>query len=209
MTETELHGYCYSVYTWIARFALFEKGVEYRLIEVNPFSETGHPAHPFGKVPLLIHNGFQVYETSAITRFLDSAFPGPSLQPVDVQERARSDQIINIIDSYAYWPLVRQVSSHGFFKKAFGLEADQSELACGLDASPKVLAALNELVTEQGLLKTGQLSLADIHLGPMISYFEMAPEGAKLLRSYSKLSQWWETISKRPGIEQSKPKLPR
>lgn len=207
--ETELHGFSYSVYTWIVRFALFEKGAEYSAVEVNPFSETGHPAHPFGKVPLLVHNGFRVYETSAITRFIDSAFSGPQLQPADTQERARSDQIISVVDNYAYWPLVRRVSSQGYLNKALGSEVDQSELEAGLNAAPKVLSALNDLVSDQGLLKTGLLSLSDIHLGPMICYFQMAPEGVKLLQSYPQLFRWWDAISAQQGLEQSKPKLPR
>ena len=206
--ETALHGYRYSVYTWIVRFALFEKGVEYRTFEVNPFSETGHPEHPFGRVPLLLHKGFRIYETNAITRFIDASFPGPPLQPTDTKERAISDQIISVIDNYAYWPLVRQVSSHGFFRKAFGLDVDPSELAAGLEAAPQVLAALDDLIVEQGLLKTGHLSLADIHLGPMICYFEMAPDGAELLQVYPHLSKWRDTISTRQGLVQSRPELP-
>ena len=209
MTELELHGFRYSVYTWIVRFALVEKGLEYRAIEVNPFSEEGHPAHPFGKVPLFVDKGFRVYETSAITRYLDAAFPEPSFQPRDIKERARSDQVIAVIDNYAYWPLVRQIFSQGYFNRAFGLEVDQAELSRGLNTSPQVLAALNELIAEQGILTTGQLSLADIHLGPVISYVDMAPEGATLLKSYPKLSLWWNEISKRPGMAQSKPELPR
>lgn len=207
--ETELHGFSYSVYTWIVRFALLEKSVKYHSIEVNPFSDSGHPAHPFGKVPLLIHNGFRLYETSAIIRYVDLAFPGPSLQPADARDHARADQIISIVDNYAYWPLVRQVSSHGYFNKAFGLEVDYSVLKAGLDAAPKVLSALDGLVAEQGLIKTGQLSLADIHLGPIISYFNMAPEGAKQLKSYQQLSRWWGAISKQQGVEKTMPKLPR
>ncbi|WP_109354043.1 glutathione S-transferase family protein [Sphingorhabdus sp. EL138] len=208
--KTELHGYNYSVYTWIARFALSEKGVEYSTVEVNPFTEAGHPAHPFGKVPLLVHDGFRVYETSAITRFIDSAFFGPQLQPTDMRERARSDQIISVVDNYAYWPFVRQVSSQGYLNKALGSEVDQAELQAGLKSAPKILSTLNDLVSDQGLLKAGLLSLGDIHLGPMISYFQMAPEGAKLLQSYPQLFRWWDALSAQQGLEQSKPnKLPR
>lgn len=112
---TELHGYQYSVYSWIARLALHEKGVAYDWIEVNPFAE-GIPAsylamHPFKRVPALAHAGFVLYETGAITRYVDEAFEGPKLQPVEPRERARCNQIMSIVDSYAYWPLVRQVFS--------------------------------------------------------------------------------------------------
>lgn len=35
----ELHGYQYSVYSWIARLALHEKGVVYSWVEIDPFAE--------------------------------------------------------------------------------------------------------------------------------------------------------------------------
>ena len=37
--------------------------------------------HPFGRVPTLVHDGFALYETGAISRYIDRAFPGPALQP--------------------------------------------------------------------------------------------------------------------------------
>ena len=111
----ELHGYQYSVYSWIARFALHEKGVAYNWVEVNPFAENVPAsylaAHPFRRVPALVHGAFTVYETSAITRYVDEGFEGPKLQRTEPKERVRCNQIMSIVDSYAYWPLVRQVFS--------------------------------------------------------------------------------------------------
>jgi len=206
--SVELNGFRYSVYTWIARLALLEKGVAYQAIEVNPFSESGHPAHPFGKVPLFIHDGFRLYETAAITKYVDAAFPGPSLMPKDVQERARIDQIICIIDNYAYWPLVRQLFAHGIFLKAIGQSPDQAEFAAGMKAAPRVLSALDALICDQGVMQTGQVSLADIHLGPVISYSMMVPEMTNLLAACDRLSDWWRCIAARPGMLTTKPRLP-
>lgn len=206
--ETELHGYKYSVYTWIARFALLEKGVDFSAIEVDPFSDAGHPAHPFGKVPLFLHQGIRIYETSAITRYIDAAFPGRSLQYADAQARALSDQIISILDNYAYWPLVRQVASHGYFRKAMRMDFEPSKLRAGLEASPKILDALEALVKAQSPFNEGCPSLSDIHLGPMMGYFVMAPEGAEVLKTYPALSRWWAVISEQAGFVESKPDLP-
>ena len=79
--SVELHGYKYSVYAWIARFALREKGIGYRWVEVNPFAdnvpEDYLAMHPFSRVPTLVSGNFVVYETNAITRYVDD---GGSLQ---------------------------------------------------------------------------------------------------------------------------------
>ncbi len=88
-----LHGYRYSVYQRIARLTLAEKGVAYEQVEVNPFAPDVPAAylalHPFGRVPTLVHDGFALYETAAITRYVDRTFPGPALQPAE-PESARA-----------------------------------------------------------------------------------------------------------------------
>ena len=133
--------------------------------------------HPFKRVPVLVHDDFVLYETSAITRYVDEAFDGPSLQPATPRERARCQQIISVIDSYAYWPLVRQVFSHGVFRQRQGRDADPNEVQRGLDAAPRVIGALERLAGEGAFLCGDAVSLADIHLAPMFGYSRLMPEG--------------------------------
>jgi glutathione S-transferase len=209
----ELHGYKYSVYAWIVRLALHEKGVAYGWREVNPFAEDV-PAdylamHPFKRVPVLVHDGFVLYETGAITRYVDEAFDGPPLQPVEPQQRARQQQIVSMIDSYAYWPLVRQVFSHGFFRQRTGRDSDPAEVRRGLEAAPRVIGALEQLASGSDFLCGDALSLADIHLAPMIGYFTRHPEGAALLMRHRRLSRWWEEMSKRSTFHATTPDVPK
>jgi glutathione S-transferase len=208
----ELHGYRFSVYARIARLTLIEKGVAYDWREVDPFA-TPVPAdylalHPFGRVPSLIHDGFALYETAAIARYVDEAFPGPRLQPADARRRARMAQIVGVVDSYGYWPLVRQVFSHRVFRPRVGGVPDEEQARAGLAAASKVLAALEMLAEDADWLVGGSLSLADLHLAPMIAYFAMAPEGAALLADSSKLSRWWARIECRPCMIASQPPIP-
>jgi glutathione S-transferase len=201
-----LHGYHYSVYLRIVRLALTEKGVAYDQVEVNPFAPEVPASylalHPFGRVPALIHDGFVLYETGAITRYIDRAFPGPVLQPTEPQALARMDQIIAIVDSYGYWPMVRQVFSQGVFRPRLGQPVDAAEIERGLAASDKVLAALDPLVGAAGP------TLADLHLGAMTAYFVLAPEGAALLQRYKRLAAWWAELSARPSFAVTDPGLP-
>jgi len=201
-----LHGYRYSVYLRIVRLALAEKGVGYQRVEVDPFA-SDVPAsylalHPFGRVPALVHDGFALYETGAITRYVDRAFPEPSLQPAGPRALARMDQIIAIADSYGYWPMVRQVFSHAVFRPRLGQPADAAEVERGLAASTKVLAAVEPLIADGGP------TLADLHLGAMMAYFVLAPEGAALLRQHGRLAAWWAELSARPSFSATDPGLP-
>jgi glutathione S-transferase len=208
----QLHGYQYSVYAWIARLAMHEKAIGYTWVEVNPFARdlpTDYLAmHPFGRVPTLVHGDFVLFETSAITRYIDEAFQGPRLQPANPEDRARVNQIISVIDSYAYWPLVRQVFSHGVFRPRLGHPTDPIEYQRGLEAAPIVLQALDRLASEGRFLVADSLSLADIHLAPMIAYFTSDLHGETLLRQHYRLSTWWSAMSLEKHFVETKPVMP-
>jgi glutathione S-transferase len=69
---------------------LEEKGASYRVSPVAPgtFRSPEHLArHPFGRVPVLEHNGFSLYETQAILRYLDRVLPVPALTPADPKRK--------------------------------------------------------------------------------------------------------------------------
>jgi glutathione S-transferase len=207
-----LHGYRLSVYNRIARLTLAEKGVAYERVEVNPFAPDVPAAylalHPFGRVPALVHDDFALYETAAITRYVDRAFPGPALQPAEPKALARMDQIIGVVDAYAYWPLVRQVFVQCIARPARGQPADEGELAAGLAASAKVLSALERLASNGTFLIGPTLSLADLHLGAMLAYFVQAREGDALLQQHARLAAWWQHVRQRPSFAATDPGLP-
>jgi glutathione S-transferase len=207
-----LHGYRYSVYVRIARLVLKEKGLAYEQVEVNPFV-ADVPAdylalHPFGRVPTLVHNGFALYETGAITRYVDRAFPGPALQPADPKWLARMDQIMGVVDAYAYWPLVRQVFVHDVVRPHMGTAGDAAELEKGLEAAAKVLDALEALAAADPWLTGPDISLADLHLGAMVAYFAQSPRGAELLAARPRLAAWWRRLGERPSFVATEPGLP-
>jgi glutathione S-transferase len=200
-----LTGYRHSIYTRIARMALLSKGVAFAEEEVNPFAPPlpdGY-AHPFGRVPVLTHGSFILYETSAITRYADLAFPGPPLMPATPQAAARVQQVISIADAYAFRPLVLQVYAHRVFRPFEGLAPDEAQIAQGLAAAPMVLAALDDIARE-GLVLTGQdITLTDCHLAPMIAAFTAAEEGERLLAQYSALDRWWTQVREHPDFLRS------
>jgi glutathione S-transferase len=114
MQKPSVFGADYSVYVRAVRLTLEEKNIDYDLTPIDVFAKEGPPPsylqrQPFGRIPAFEHCGFRLYETGAITRYIDEAFAGPSLQPVDARQRARANQIISIADSYIYPILVRGV----------------------------------------------------------------------------------------------------
>jgi glutathione S-transferase len=208
-----LHGYRYSVYLRIARVVLAEKGAAYRQVEVNPFAADMPKEylnlHPFRRVPTLVHDDFVLYETEAITRYIDEALPGPALQPTESRQRARMAQIISIVDSYGYVPMVRQVFSERVFGLRLGRTADEAQIRAGIDSSVRVFSALEAIIAADGPIAGGTVwSLADFHLAPMMAYFTAALEGERAIAGHAKLSAWWELMRQRRSLRETDPGLP-
>ncbi|HWB49200.1 MAG TPA: glutathione S-transferase family protein [Stellaceae bacterium] len=205
-----LYGFRFSVYVRVARIVLTEKGLAYAHLEVDPFLPDVPPEyldlHPFGRVPTLVDGDFVLYETEAITRYIDEAFPGRVLQPAEPRHRARMAQIISIIDSYGYTSMVRQVAGERVFARFRGRTPDEALIRAGLERSLRVLDALEAIARGDSPIAGGKSwSLADFHLAPMMAYFTAAPEGAEALARYPRLSAWWEVIRERKSLKDSDP----
>ncbi|MEM7711325.1 MAG: glutathione S-transferase family protein [Pseudomonadota bacterium] len=211
-TPVALHGYRFSVYHRIARLVLEEKGVAYATRDVDPFDpdlpDDWRRMHPFGRVPVLTHEHFTLYETAAIARYVDAAFDGPALTPTAPKAVGRMAQAIAILDAYGYRPLVRQVFAHAVFRPAMGTSADPAEIAAGLAAAHPVLAALDDIAAEGHVLAGPPLTLADCHLAPMLAAFAAAPEGADHLARHPALSARWAHLADRPSFTRTDPGLP-
>jgi len=201
-----LYGLTRSVYTRIARLVLQEKGVAYTLHEVEIFGPSGVPEahrarHPFGRIPALEHDGFWLYETGAIARYVDDAFTGPSLQPVDPRTRARMSQVISVLDSYGYRPMVWHVFVERVGQPLRGRAADETKIAAGLSASAQCLDALTALAQWQPFALGADLTLADLHAYPMLCVLALAPEGQALLNRYDGLRHWLEAMQARSSVQ--------
>ena len=206
-----LYGPAYSTYARTARLALEEKGVAYELHEVDLLRGAGQsPEHlarqPWGKVPAFEHDGFALFETFAISRYIDEAFPGPSLQPAAPRARARMTQICSIIDSYGYANMISKVFWQEIIVPMQGGTPDAAVVAEGREASEKMLNVLHGLM-EQGLMCGDSLSLADLHVLPPLDYYRMTKAGADAFAARPKLATWWERIQQRPAVAKTRPAL--
>ena len=85
--------------------ALKEKGVEFEshFIDLQKF-EHHSPEYlainPLGVIPAAIHDGRNLYESTAIMEYVDAAFDGPPLRPADPVERWRMRWWIKFADEY-------------------------------------------------------------------------------------------------------------
>ena len=205
MPEPILFGAAYSVYVRAARLALAEKGVAYRLVEIDIFAAGGPPAdyaerQPFGRIPAFEHDGFRLYESGAITRYVHEAFPGPPLQPKEPRGRARVNQILSILDSYAYRTLVWDIYVERMRAAENGRVTDEARIAAALPRAETCLGALEALMADTRWLAGPGLTLADLHAALIFAYGMMAPEGMALVTRHGAIQDWWERMAGRPSM---------
>jgi glutathione S-transferase len=202
--EPTLYGAPDSVYVRAARLALEEKGVPYQLVPIDVFSEKGAPAdylerHPFGRIPAFEYRGFRLYETGAITRYVDEAFVGPPLQPSSPEDRARVNQVLSILDSYAYRTLVWDIYVERIAAPKRHRLPDEARIRTALPRARVCLSALERIMGEGPFLTGSSLTLADLHAAPMFGYFATTPESETLLEGRGPLRAWWERMASRPS----------
>ncbi len=210
MADPIVHGPGYSTYVRTVRITLQEKGVAYQHNDfdfLKGMPEDHLQRHPFGKVPAFEHDGFCLFETSAICRYVDEAFDGPALQPADVKARGRMAQIISSLDSYIYGPTVGTVVIQRLVTPMLGGTPDEDAIKAALPEVEKGMTILDKLLGEQKYLAGDDISLADFHLIPIFTYFSMTPDGAPIMDKIPNLRRWWEAASSRESSKSTEPKL--
>lgn len=212
MSDPIVYGPAFSTFVRSVRLALEEKGVAYRLQEIDIFKDAHktpeHLArHPFGKVPAFEHDGFALYEAAAIMRYVDEAFDGPSLQPADARGRARMTQAIGVLNSYGYPAIISHIVIQRLVVPLLGGTPDEEAVAAGVPQARTSLSALEAIIDGSPYLAGDTLSLADLHLVPIYQYFSQTPEGEAALAEAPNLRRWWDAMRRRPSVEKTAPSL--
>lgn len=199
MPNITLWGFSGSTYVRTVRMLLAEKGVtDYEQVPVDvlkgePKSEEHLRRHPFGKVPVVDVDGFRVIETAAISRYLDAVLPGKSLVPGDPKDAARMDMVTNIIDSYAYGPIIGGVVGYHLFPDFIGGKNEAAHREA-IGTARKAVTELFRIKGDSPWLAGRDLSIADLYLAPHLAYVAMTPH----LDEFAALpgvGDWWNRVS--------------
>jgi len=185
---------------------LHEKGVPYRVEPIAPGAQRSDDhlqRHPFARVPVIEHDGYRLYESQAILRYVDAAFPEPGLQPSEPYAIGRMNQIIGINDWY-FFPKVAAVIVFNRIVAPvlLGSVPDETAIAAAMPMARTCISELNHLLGVQTFLVGDRLSLADLVLAPQIDFFHATPEGKSLLTGTA-LADWLARMNERPSMQQT------
>ncbi len=211
MAHPIVYGPAGSTYVWSARLALAEKGVTHELVDV-PFGSRHEQPHlsrqPFAKVPAFEHDGFALYETQAIVRYVDERFAGAPLQPEDVHQWSRMNQLIGIVDAYA-WPSIAAaiLFNRVLAPRFLGREPDEAAIAAALPCARLCLAEIDRLMAENQFLAAGFITLADLMAVPLLYLFSNIPDGKAPFAEHPKLMGWIRRMEARQSFQVTKPNI--
>jgi glutathione S-transferase len=205
MSEFTVHSVPGSPFGRAVLATLEEKGASYRLAPLAPGASKSpeHVArHPFGRVPVLEHDGFLLYETQAILRYLDRVLPEPALTPADPKRAARMDQVMNINDWYLFQGVGNVIGFQRIVGPKFlGSTPDEAAIEAAMPRAHTVFAELARLLGEQPYMAGDTLSLADLHVAPQASFLSMTPEWAKLTAPHANITAWIARLEARPSFQ--------
>jgi glutathione S-transferase len=205
MSEFTVHSIAGSPFGRAVLATLQEKGVPCRFSPVAPgtFQSPQHLArHPFGRVPVLEHDGFSLYETQAILRYLDRVLPAPALTPSDAGRAARMDQVMNINDWYLFHGVGNVIVFHRVVgPRVMGLKPDETAIEAAMPKARTVFKELARLLGEQPFFAGDALSLADLMVAPAIGFFTETPEWAELGAPHQNLVAWLARMEDRPSFK--------
>jgi len=208
MARPIVYGPAGSTYVWSTRLALAEKGVAHELVDV-PFGahrEEPHLSrHPFGKMPAFEHDGFALYETQAILRYIDEGFPVAPLQPTDLHQFARMSQIMGIVDAYAWPSIAAGIVFNRILAPLLGLPVNEEAVAKAVPRARLCLSEFARLMSDQQFMAGERISLADLMVVPLLYYLARVPEGEAALTEHSSLRAWMRRIEDRQSFQVTKP----
>jgi len=184
--------------------ACLEKGAPYRLAVV-PLGGSKQPAHlarhPFGRIPAIDDDGFGLYETQAITRYVDASYGTPgALTPTDAKAAARMNQAIGVVDCYVFADGgAKTLVFNRVVGPKLGFPSNDEAAVAAVPAARRAVEALAGMLGSSPYLAGEAFSLADVHAGPQLDLLSECDEGAAMLKG-TPLEAWLERLRARPSF---------
>lgn len=206
MPEVTIYGFAASSYVRTVRLACEEKGVSYGIEPRTPNSPELLEVQPHGMMPALRHGDLVIYETSAISRYIDEAFDGPALQPAEIRARVEMNKWISAANHYYDRVLVRDLVIQRLVVPSQGGTPDEAIIAGAVEKLPRLLDILDAHLADRSYLAGDAVSLADLFMQPMIASMLMTGEGKAAMAGRGHIERWFEALAARPSVAALAPK---
>ena len=174
------------------RLVLAEKSIEHEMVIISFEQRQQHTPefeaiNPKGKVPVIVHDGRVITESTIIIAYLDDAFPGRQLMPKDPYWRARRWLWARWIDDEMHIPHIATLSFNISMTQLLGYKKDlrasgprgapppfmfvgieSKEMLASLHAYQRFLKEIDSTLADNPWLAGPDFSLADIDVVPYV-----------------------------------------
>ncbi|KAF7291147.1 Glutathione S-transferase [Mycena indigotica] len=193
--------------TGLVALVLAEKRIPFQHIHVD-LSRQGQksPEHlarqPFGQVPVIDDDGFVLYESRAICRYLAEKYPehGPNLLPgPTIRERALFEQAASV-EFADFHIFVVRLAGETVGKALRGLPIDPIALSPLLAQLGAKLDVYERILSRQAYIAGNELSLVDLfHLNTMPIIIDTSGLDIMSNPARPNVARWWESLTTRPA----------
>ncbi len=207
MPNITLYGIPQSTYVRTTRLLLAGANVDYDLKPVNIFDGSNQEAdylekHPFGKIPSIEIDGEKIYETDAITYYVNEKFADGKFSPSDLLTKTRMYQIMAIVNSYLYAPAIGTITIQNLIVPSQGGKTDQKAVEGAIAPTKKALEAIEDLFTGDPYILGSNISIADFYLIPIFVYISKTPQFDVVTAQTPKLKTWWEKAQNLDSVKE-------
>lgn len=194
----KLYGIGFSNNISKVRYCLNYLNLPYEWAQTNPITgENRSPEYlnicPTGKVPAIEIDGFKLFESNAIIRYL-ATINNSSLYPQDTQKRAVIDAWMDYVSIHVGHAIGR-VLFNRVFAPMTGQKSDQESIRAGLEFLDKYFPILEKQLSQNPYLAGREFSLADINLLAVLDPCELAQIG---IDNYPSLRKWRAGLKSQP-----------
>jgi glutathione S-transferase len=182
-------------------WAVGELGLPHERIDVGgAFGKNREPAYlalnPNGLVPTLEEDGFLLWESNSIVRYLAAKYGAGTLEPTDPHARARAGSWMDWQLSVAgpaltpvFWGLIRTPAE----------KRDHAAIEAGKVKSMAAMAILDAQLANTAYVAGDTLTMGDIPVALMAYRFRrLVPDRTGL----DNLERWFTTIEQRPAFKE-------
>ncbi len=206
MSNITVYGTPISTYVRTTRMLLEQAGVDYDLKDIGIFNGDNQSAdylvrNPFGKVPTLEVDGSVIYETTAITDYVNTTLAGGKFSPADPLLRARMLQIVGIVDSYLYPAVIGTIVIQRLIVPSQGGETDEQAVQSAIAPAKTAVLAIEALIVGEPYLLGDAITIADLYVIPVLLYLSQTPEFQPIMSEAPKLLDWWQRASQLPVVQ--------
>jgi len=178
-------------YSHRCRIVLFEKGMDFQVIDVDVFNKPEDLAviNPYNKVPVLVERELILYEANIINEYIDERFPHPQLMPADPVMRARARLFLHRFEHELFCHI-------GALESGVSKSADKARLAVADN-----LTQIAPVFTKQKYMLGDEYSMLDVAIAPLL--WRLEHYGIQLSKEAAPLMKYAERLFSRPAYSEA------